>query len=74
MGIEGLVVTRQFISAVESNQEISCAICQSDEKLQEKLGEISCKHVFHWKCIDRWLRQSGSCPLCRKATYIILNK
>ncbi len=25
----------------------------------------NCKHLFHKKCIDRWLKKNASCPICR---------
>lgn len=48
-----------------------CAICLDDciEKGQELRELVSCKHVFHRECIDRWILSkplhSLKCPLCR---------
>jgi hypothetical protein len=43
-----------------------CSICQEDYKLKEYKRELSCKHIFHKKCIDKWLKNNLSCPYCRK--------
>lgn len=46
-------------------QKDTCSICllAFDE---EKNKTLSCQHKFHTSCIDQWLIQSSSCPLCRR--------
>lgn len=29
------------------------------------IQKLSCKHEFHQKCIKKWFKKSGICPLCR---------
>lgn len=42
----------------------TCAICLEEDR---HLSEMSnCTHVFHEDCIDKWLRWSNACPLCRE--------
>eukprot|EP01017_Pseudomicrothorax_dubius_P009828 TRINITY_DN13430_c0_g1_i3.p1 TRINITY_DN13430_c0_g1~~TRINITY_DN13430_c0_g1_i3.p1 ORF type:complete len:177 (+),score=23.84 TRINITY_DN13430_c0_g1_i3:64-594(+) len=44
----------------------SCTICMSDFSIGENLRILPCFHKFHSNCVDTWLRQKGSCPICRK--------
>jgi len=43
-----------------------CAICHDDFKLREYKRELTCDHTFHKRCIDKWLKNNLSCPMCRK--------
>ncbi len=42
-----------------------CSVCQEDYKVKEYKRELICKHSFHKKCIDKWLKNNLSCPFCR---------
>ena len=42
-----------------------CNICQEDYKVKEYKRELVCKHNFHKKCIDKWIKTKLTCPLCR---------
>ncbi|KAL3742523.1 hypothetical protein ACJRO7_017915 [Eucalyptus globulus] len=42
-----------------------CSICLEDFHRAEKVTELPCSHVFHRRCIIKWLEGSNSCPLCR---------
>uniref|UniRef100_A0A7N0ZSI7 RING-type E3 ubiquitin transferase n=1 Tax=Kalanchoe fedtschenkoi TaxID=63787 RepID=A0A7N0ZSI7_KALFE len=46
-------------------EEGACAICLEENK--ERFSRTPCKHVFHTKCVEKWLRISSSCPMCRYA-------
>lgn len=42
----------------------TCAVCLEDiSKSSQK--RLSCKHVFHTKCIFTWFETSDECPLCK---------
>jgi hypothetical protein len=43
----------------------TCSICQDEYKPKEYRRELNCKHSFHKKCIDKWLKNHLSCPFCR---------
>jgi len=44
----------------------SCSICMADYEDGEELRVLPCRHEFHSSCVDVWLRQNPTCPLCRK--------
>jgi hypothetical protein len=43
-----------------------CLICLEDYNPEEDLRLLSCRHVFHKECVDRWLETGrNNCPACR---------
>ncbi|XP_072999770.1 E3 ubiquitin-protein ligase ATL41-like [Typha latifolia] len=48
----------------ESSKE--CVVCLSVLEDEEKVRQLpNCKHVFHVGCIDKWLHENSTCPVCR---------
>jgi hypothetical protein len=47
-----------------SNNLITCSICLLELKKNDKT--LDCQHIFHKKCIDEWISNNNTCPLCRK--------
>ncbi|VTJ65903.1 Hypothetical predicted protein [Marmota monax] len=41
-----------------------CAICLEEFSEGQELRVISCLHEFHRSCVDPWLHQHRTCPLC----------
>uniref|UniRef100_A0A8C9FQ95 RING-type E3 ubiquitin transferase n=1 Tax=Pavo cristatus TaxID=9049 RepID=A0A8C9FQ95_PAVCR len=41
-----------------------CAICLEEFTEGQELRIISCSHEFHRECVDPWLQQHHTCPLC----------
>lgn len=47
-----------------------CSICLVDYKDNDKLRLLpDCRHIFHVKCIDTWLRLHPTCPNCRSSPF-----
>jgi hypothetical protein len=40
-----------------------CAVCLAPH--ERTAAELTCGHSFHRQCIERWLRISANCPICR---------
>ena len=48
----------------------NCVICLDKFKENGFKRDLKCGHIFHKKCIDKWLKNhSGNCPICRKNVY-----
>ncbi|KAG7231606.1 hypothetical protein INR49_011001 [Caranx melampygus] len=54
--------TFKTTSAAGSTQ---CQICFCDYGDGEKLRMLPCFHDYHVHCIDRWLKDNTTCPICR---------
>ena len=49
------------------NHSPICSICF--EKLVDKNTQVlHCGHEFHHDCIERWIKESSTCPSCRSIT------
>lgn len=47
-------------------EQVSCAVCVSHMESQQLVRVLPCKHEFHASCVDKWLRNHRTCPLCRR--------
>lgn len=77
--IPGVMLTNKYIQRTknftnENNDETlnhDCSICLESMMTKKKnttttrIGVLKCKHSFHYQCINRWIRTSAICPLCR---------
>ena len=43
-----------------------CPICFVRITRTSVKKQLSCDHTFHRKCIDKWLRDRSTCPMCRR--------
>ncbi|XP_020547056.1 RING-H2 finger protein ATL34-like [Sesamum indicum] len=70
-GLEPLVVanfpTKKYRELCLSSKENSqCTVCLSEYHEEDTLRILPlCRHSFHATCIDVWLQQHSTCPVCR---------
>ena len=42
-----------------------CVICLEDFHNKEKVTALPCIHLFHQKCIRKWIEKRKTCPICK---------
>jgi len=61
----------------QNNKLHFCTICQDDiKKGEHKLKLCTCKHIFHKKCLNKFLKIKKTnleCPVCRESYKKILS-
>ncbi|XP_068660887.1 putative RING-H2 finger protein ATL69 [Aristolochia californica] len=51
-----------------SEETNMCSICLGEYSGGEVLRRMpECKHCFHARCVDEWLRMNATCPMCRNS-------
>jgi hypothetical protein len=45
--------------------EHKCDICSQKYDSDSIIGRLPCSHIFHSDCIDEWLKNHQSCPVCK---------
>eukprot|EP00930_Biecheleria_cincta_P071269 TRINITY_DN58784_c0_g1_i1.p1 TRINITY_DN58784_c0_g1~~TRINITY_DN58784_c0_g1_i1.p1 ORF type:complete len:337 (+),score=62.14 TRINITY_DN58784_c0_g1_i1:81-1091(+) len=63
-------VTRPCVELQDyrASQLEECPVCFEAMGEACPVHKLSCGHVYHHACIQRWLRQNASCPMCKAAT------
>lgn len=51
--------------ADENNANTECHICMCDYENGDSLKILPCFHSYHDQCIDKWIKQNATCPVCR---------
>lgn len=54
--------TRDFC---KTDQFKTCSICMTEYTESSKIRILPCSHEYHDECIDHWLYENNSCPICR---------
>ncbi|KAL4624730.1 hypothetical protein GN956_G17595 [Arapaima gigas] len=53
-------------TSLEGELGRACSVCISEYAQGNKLRRLPCAHEFHIHCIDRWLSENSTCPICRQ--------
>lgn len=52
----------------------TCSVCITEYAEGNKLRKLPCSHEYHVHCIDRWLSENSTCPICRRAVLVSANR
>lgn len=44
----------------------SCPVCLGNFCEEEVICELKCGHRFHSACVQVWIEEKGTCPMCRR--------
>ncbi|ERE65274.1 Nucleotide-binding, alpha-beta plait containing protein [Cricetulus griseus] len=50
----------------ENDQLSACSICLTEYTESSKIRVLTCCHEYHDECIDPWLSENSTCPVCRR--------
>eukprot|EP01121_Diplochlamys_sp_Union-15-3_P017941 TRINITY_DN6425_c0_g1_i1.p1 TRINITY_DN6425_c0_g1~~TRINITY_DN6425_c0_g1_i1.p1 ORF type:complete len:144 (+),score=0.52 TRINITY_DN6425_c0_g1_i1:56-487(+) len=67
-GVDPEILLRLPVENYDENvptEDKSCSICLADYQTGEALRCLSCDHKYHKICIDTWLTNHHTCPLCK---------
>uniref|UniRef100_A0A087XQM7 RING-type E3 ubiquitin transferase n=3 Tax=Poecilia TaxID=8080 RepID=A0A087XQM7_POEFO len=53
-------------ASLEGEMGRACSVCINEYTQGNKLRRLPCSHEFHVHCIDRWLSENNTCPICRQ--------
>jgi len=53
---------------VKDNLMKACAICLEimDQEVSPAIRQLDCEHEYHAKCVNTWLSNHNTCPICRQ--------
>jgi hypothetical protein len=56
--------TKYQLSKFNNSINLECSICMNSDDINE-YSKTTCNHIFHTKCIEKWLDIKSDCPYCR---------
>tara|TARA_B100001094_G_scaffold160520_1_gene155265 strand:- start:188 stop:445 length:258 start_codon:yes stop_codon:yes gene_type:complete len=51
-----------------NKKKFECAICLDNDNHNIRKRKLNCGHKYHFSCIETWLKNNKTCPLCKKET------
>ncbi|WKX98839.1 hypothetical protein Q1695_014039 [Nippostrongylus brasiliensis] len=49
----------------DAELDIDCAVCIDPYQIGDVVRTLPCRHVYHKSCIDPWLLEHRTCPMCK---------
>lgn len=57
--------TQKLSNLQHLGEQTKCLICLDEFQDSDELKTLPCLHIYHHKCVDRWLCTDNSCPVCK---------
>lgn len=54
----------KFNQNQDSSEKKNCVICMEDIEQEENVKLLHCSHLFHSECLNKWLLEKSTCPMC----------
>lgn len=54
-----------YLYSEQESASKGCSICLEDFEDSSYVRRLSCDHIFHRECVDRWFHRNFVCPICR---------
>eukprot|EP01012_Entosiphon_sulcatum_P000823 TRINITY_DN10144_c0_g1_i1.p1 TRINITY_DN10144_c0_g1~~TRINITY_DN10144_c0_g1_i1.p1 ORF type:complete len:558 (-),score=50.09 TRINITY_DN10144_c0_g1_i1:102-1775(-) len=59
------LTSRSVLSTVPTSDS-TCCICVSEYEVSEEIRTLPCSHFYHRECVDKWLAENRTCPVCKE--------
>ncbi|KAL6066519.1 putative pectin methylesterase family protein [Balamuthia mandrillaris] len=53
------------LSLKDLQRQSDCPVCQESFQEEEQVIALPCRHHYHEECLQPWLKQHNTCPVCR---------
>uniref|UniRef100_H2YRR2 RING-type domain-containing protein n=1 Tax=Ciona savignyi TaxID=51511 RepID=H2YRR2_CIOSA len=63
-GYKKVILNKKKENPLEDTKNETCPVCLEDFKNKDVLAICPCHHVFHKKCLCKWLELRPTCPMC----------
>jgi len=57
--------TRKLQGTTGLGEQRQCLVCLEDFVDGDDVKTLPCLHIYHQKCVERWLHTDNSCPVCK---------
>jgi len=48
-----------------------CTVCMGPIDEGSLMPKLRCRHGFHWKCLQEWVKRRAQCPLCSAPVEVV---
>ena len=65
--LEKIKMTKDLLTKNDGNKNEApvCCICLAPIKINQDVTLLKCQHLYHFKCLEKWVQNKEACPFCR---------